>query len=60
MPYSNKKDLPDAVKKLPEHRQHIWMDAWNAAYEHYGSEKSAFKVAWAASKRGKKVEDKKS
>ena len=51
MPYSSNKALPDAVRRLPSHAQDVWRDTFNDAYRKYGSEKSAFRVAWAAVKR---------
>jgi HK97 family phage major capsid protein len=54
MPYSKISELPDPVKKLPEHAQAIWMAAFNSAYEQHKDEKDveqkAFAIAWAAIK----------
>jgi cation transport regulator len=60
MPYKNISELPPPVKKLPEHAQHIYLKAFNAAWEEYreaskrrgpaSREEVAFKVAWAAVK----------
>lgn len=51
MPYKEMKDLPDAVKALPDHGQEIWMAAFNSAFEQYkGDEEKCFAVAWAAVK----------
>ena len=49
MPYDSNKDLPKNVSdSLPEHAQDIFRKAFNNAYEEYGNEEQAFKVAWAA------------
>ena len=48
MPYSSKKELPAAVKKLSSHQQSIFRAAFNSALKQYGTEEKAFKVAWAA------------
>ncbi len=59
--YDNLKDLPERVRSnLPEHAQHIFVEAFNNAWEQYkepekrrggqkqSREEVAFKVAWAA------------
>lgn len=62
MPYKNSSELPDNVKNvLPEHAQHIFLEAFNSAYEQYDEpeerrgddsrEDVARKVAWAAVKK---------
>ena len=62
MPYKNTSELPDNVKNvLPEHAQHIFLEAFNSAYEQYDQpeerrgddsrEDVARKVAWAAVKK---------
>ena len=51
MPYSSISDLPEAVKKLPDHAQHIFLSAFNSAFEQGKSEESCFKIAWGAVKR---------
>ncbi len=62
MPYKNSSELPDNVKNvLPEHAQHIFLEAFNSAYEQYDQpeerrgddsrEDVARKVAWAAVKK---------
>jgi cation transport regulator ChaB len=50
MPYGNKSELPDAVKKdLTAHGQTIWKSAFNNAFKEYkGNEKKAFGTAWKA------------
>ncbi len=62
MPYYNSlNDLPERVRNnLPEHAQHIFMEAFNNAWEQYkepekrrggqkqSREEVAFKVAWGA------------
>ncbi len=52
MPYSKTEDLPDAVKKLPQAAQEIYMAAFNAAYKEHageqGQEPTAHAIAWAA------------
>jgi cation transport regulator ChaB len=50
MPYEEKKDLPEAVKALPDHGQEIWMAAFNSALEEYKNEEKASATAWAAVK----------
>lgn len=54
MPYTEGKELPDAVKHhLPQHAQEIFLAAFNHAFAEYeGEEEWAFRVAWAAVKRG--------
>lgn len=71
MPYNSTRELPDQVtKSLPEHAQHIYIEAYNNAYEEYKNseerrrnddrETVAHKVAWAAVKRSyEKGEDNK-
>ncbi len=66
MPYKYPRDLPLRVRtKLPEHAQHIYVEAFNHAVEEYkdpvkrrGSNKTkdspevvAHKVAWSAVKK---------
>ncbi|MDG4811505.1 ChaB family protein [Hydrogenovibrio sp. 3SP14C1] len=62
MPYSSKRDLPDAVQAhLPDHAQDIYRAAFNNAWEEYkdpkdrqgdeSREEVAHKVAWAAVKQ---------
>lgn len=62
MPYSNKSELPDAVKNnLPEHALDIYMEAFNSAWEEYADtadrrgddtrEEVAHKVARSAVKK---------
>ena len=62
MPYfKNLNDLPERVRNsLPEHAQHIFIEAFNNAWEQYkdpgkrrggakqSREEVSFKVAWAA------------
>ncbi len=59
MPYKNIEELPDPVRNvLPEHAQHIYLEAYNHAWEEYKNpkerrgaetrEETAHKVAWAA------------
>lgn len=51
MPYARNDDLPKSITDhLPEHAQTIFRKAFNNAYEQYGTEIQAFKVAWAAVK----------
>jgi cation transport regulator len=63
MPYKTRAELPDAVKdNLPPHAQDIFKEAFNSAYDQYkdpderrgaeSREEAAFKVAWAAVKKG--------
>lgn len=51
MPYARNADLPPEVRRLPKAAQDIFRAAFNAAFEEYGSEEAAFRVAWAAVKR---------
>ncbi len=62
MPYKTIEELPDLVRNvLPEHAQHIYLEAYNHAWEEYKSpkerrgtetrEETAHKVAWAAVER---------
>jgi cation transport regulator len=63
MPYGSRTELPDAVKdNLPAHAQDIFKEAFNSAYDEYkdpaerrddaSREEVAFRVAWAAVKKG--------
>jgi len=54
MPYSTIDDLPPAVRNhLPPHAQEIFVEAFNHAWDEYGGdEERAFRIAWAAVKRG--------
>lgn len=62
MPYETITELPDSVKHvLPKHAQDIYKEAFNSAYDQYGSpverrgnesrEEAAHKVAWSAVKK---------
>ncbi len=52
MPYATRDALPTRVRAhLPEHAQDIFLSAFNNALEEYGSETTAFRVAWAAVKK---------
>lgn len=62
MPYKSASDLPQNVRGvLPEHAQHIFLEAFNSAYEQYDTpqerrgdadrEETARRVAWAAVKQ---------
>ena len=62
MPYNRIEELPDSVRKnLPEHAQHIFLEAYNNAWQQYSNpserrgesslEETAMKVAWAAVKK---------
>jgi cation transport regulator len=52
MPYQTIDDLPDSVQShLPKHAQEIFLAAFNNAEKEYGSEETAFRVAWSAVKR---------
>jgi cation transport regulator len=62
MPYASNDDLPPAVRDhLPEHAQDIFRAAFNAAHEKHGDEADgeeiAFRIAWAAVKRGYEKRD---
>jgi cation transport regulator len=51
MPYERIPDLPPAVRRLPPHAQEIFLAAFNNAWDSYGEERTAFRVAWAAVKQ---------
>lgn len=53
MPYASNDDLPPSVRDhLPPHAQDIFREAFNHAFDRrYGSEATAFRIAWAAVKR---------
>ena len=62
LPYKTIKDLPENVRNvLPEHAQHIYLEAYNNAWEQYKDpkkrklgltrEETAHAVAWAAVKK---------
>ncbi|HEV2337082.1 MAG TPA: ChaB family protein [Stellaceae bacterium] len=51
MPYATIDELPPAVRHLPLHAQEIFRAAFNAAWDSYGDEQTAFRIAWAAVKR---------
>jgi len=63
MPYSKTTDLPASVKSnLPEHAQHIYLKAFNNAWDEYANpserrekgeshEEVAHRVAWSAVKK---------
>ena len=48
MPYNTISELPPAVKKLTEHKQKVWLSAFNSAFKQSQNEEQAFKIAWAA------------
>ena len=54
MPYASNLELPPVVRNhLPLHAQDIFREAFNHAWQEYrGDEERAFRVAWAAVKRG--------
>jgi len=54
MPYASNDDLPPSVRDhLPAHAQDIFREAFNHAWQsHSGDEATAFRIAWAAVKRG--------
>ncbi|MBL9034767.1 MAG: ChaB family protein [Rhodospirillaceae bacterium] len=52
MPYATNTDLPPPLRRvLPEHAQDIYRAAFNSAWDEYGDEEMAHRVAWAAVKR---------
>ena len=48
MPYNKISELPPEVKKLTEHKQKVWLSAFNSAFKQSQNEEQAFKIAWAA------------
>jgi len=54
MPYASNDELPPAAADhLPSHAQDIFREAFNHAWDEYArDEQRAFRVAWAAVKRG--------
>jgi cation transport regulator len=54
MPYGGNDELPPSVRDhLPAHAQDIFREAFNHAWDsHGGDEVIAFRIAWAAVKRG--------
>ena len=57
MPYATNHDLPTSVRNhLPPHAQDVFREAFNHAFAaHMGEqnpEQRAFRIAWAAVKRG--------
>jgi len=54
MPYASNDELPPSVADhLPSHAQDIFREAFNHAWDqHGGDEERAFRIAWAAVKRG--------
>ncbi len=54
MPYASNADLPASVRThLPVHAQDIFREAFNDAFERYrGDDARAFRIGWAAVKRG--------
>jgi cation transport regulator ChaB len=57
VPYGSTKELPAAVKALPEQAQKIYLAAFNSASKQYDSEDKAHAVAWAAVKNKYKKND---
>lgn len=51
MPYKTISDAPDWVKKMPKGAQKIWIAAFNSAFDRYGDEERAFKIAISAVKK---------
>ena len=52
MPYRTNEDLPPPVRRaLPDHAQDIYRAAFNSAWEQYGGDERAHRIAWAAVKR---------
>jgi len=56
MPYRSTKELPDNVKVLPDRAKRIFMNAFNASFDH--GEEGARKIAWSAVKRKYKKNEK--
>ncbi|MGE5271585.1 MAG: ChaB family protein [Thiohalocapsa sp.] len=55
MPYATIEDLPSQTRRLPPHAKEIFLAAFNSAWDEYGGdEETAFRVAWAAVKKGYK------
>jgi len=52
MPYSSNAALPAVVRAhLPDHAQDIYRAAFNNAWERWGEDARAHRIAWAAVKR---------
>ena len=52
MPHLSNDDLPVSVRvHLPPHAQDIYREAFNQAWQQFGGEATAHRVAWAAVKR---------
>ncbi|MDL2357530.1 MAG: ChaB family protein [Pseudomonadota bacterium] len=52
MPYATIAELPDSVREnLPTHAQEIYKEAFNHAWDEYGREENAHRVAWSAVKK---------
>lgn len=52
MVYSSIQQLPKTVQEsLPEDAQEIYKRAFNGAFDQYGEEQTAHKVAWSAVKK---------
>lgn len=52
MPYKKIQDLPGPIRQhLPHHAQEIYLAAFNSAWNQYGQEENAHKVAWSAVKK---------
>lgn len=57
MPYSNIKELPNTVGKLPTEAKRMWLKAFNRAYSDGYSEEQAIKIAWSVVKNKYKKSD---
>jgi cation transport regulator len=58
MPYRSTSDLPPAICRLPSQAQEIFLSAFNSAWRFCADrspqeqEERAFRIAWAALKKG--------
>jgi cation transport regulator ChaB len=57
MPYSSTDELPDQTSSLSSKQKRAFMHAFNSAVESGKDEKSAFKIAWAATGVSKAVRE---
>ncbi len=52
MPYASIEELPSSIRdNLPVHGQHIYLSAFNSAFDSGASEESCHEIAWSAVKK---------